>query len=1084
MPEIENRFTNITEYETTVNPDQEALKARIADLKFVAEATKSAIQSTGVLDEQNVHNFFRLMSTNYVRLRVPILFWTGQLLGFIEEGLTTNTIPVDIPSGEAIVAFLKHPVAHVRKIYPSLQTETDAQIISYLVFIPAAILLGHFIEKVSKPLHIGQAEAASFGWIPAEDSATPNGDQLLGRAFSFSFKGSSDLKGIDLQLPDPCDPPEQDPIQSLESEVTVTCIFVPRDHFGSAGLFVSFAATEQVQRKLGENWKLVVGPESGGAANFFFGEGGVVADGPAGLTVSASIEHLKKAEEEPEVIPLSATTRLELGHLSFLLEGSAKEFKAVARATDCALVMARDLHPVTERALPSSEIHLDFDLGLGFADGRFFFEGAVGLELTLPGAKTLGPLTVQALSVRLIPGGGESQADLSFEVLATFQLKFGAFLITVQKMGLGGEIDFFDDFRFGLRGPEILGILISSKVVKGGGFLGHSPTTGDYFGGLELTINEMVSVKAIAVIGTKMPDGSRGFSFAAIITVSDFPGINLGFGFRLTGVGGIIGLDRTFDIVKLEEKLKQGVLRNLLFPPDPVANATAILADIGAVFPAARDHSVFGLMFRICWGTEKLVIIDLAVIIAERIAVLGIVDVYFPRLDYAVVEVHVHVMADLDRGRKRLFARAEIINTSHIYNFKIKGSAAMLLTWGDDPVFILSFGGFNKRYQSNLPDGFPELNRLTIQLANSKRLQLTMYAYLAITSNSFQIGGGIQLKAGVSKFTIEGSLSVDALINFYTSPTFILDLDARLALKAWGVNLFTVHVEGTLSGGSPWHARGSATFSIWGFGHSVDFDEVWGDPADETTLPDVAVASELIAAFKDDRNWLAELPLQAEGLVTLRSLAPDEAAIFHPLSGLAVSQRVAPLNITLTRFGNARPQGQTRFSIEEISVGSGSELPNIAPIKEPFARSQFLEMTEDEKLQSPAFEKMDSGVRVGTGGMTHSVSVTKEMRYQTRKYNGEAHEFEPDSDQVVSHELLEQLLASGSAAAAPSAVKMRAPAPRVKVASFRYTVAEVSDQSPVIEQEFETYSEALELMRKRIASRPSDRTRLQILEVV
>jgi hypothetical protein len=1087
---VDNRFANIEAYRTTVNPDQEALSASIADLKAIYEAIAAVVKAGGesddALSEQVLHQYLRLMSINFIRLRAPFLFWSGQLLGFIEQGFSTDTIPK--PIGEAIVSFFKDPPAAIGQVYGSLETEEDARRISHGIFIPAGVLLG-FLYKRTKYLPINKPAAISYGFIPSSDSVTPNGDRLSERAFSFLIKGSSNLitgssDPKNGTPPDPCNPPDVPaPNKLLETDVSATFMMVPRQHFGRAGLFASFGGSGQLQLQLDDDWKLTLGPKSSGAIDFFFGEGGVDVGGPKDAAFSVSIEHLKKEEELPEIIPLTDKTRLEFGHLSFFAEGSLNGVKAIARARDCALVMASNNDAITERTVRTDQFRVDFDLGLGIADGHFFLEGGSGLEATLPGSKALGPLTVQALTVRLIPGGGPSKADFTFDVLATLQVKLGPLLITVQKIGLSAEIDFFDDFRFGFRRPEGLAILVNTDAVKGGGFLAHSPTTGEYFGALELTINESWSVKAIGVAGTRMPDGSRGFSFAAIITASGFR-LNLGLGFQLTGVGGIIGLDRTFNLDKLEAKLKQGILRNLLFPPNPVANATAILADITQVFPPARDHYVMGLMFRFVWGSEKLVTIDLGVIISghDHLTILGIVDVYFPLPKKALVEIHVHVMGDIDIRRKRIFVRAEIVNTSQIFGLTLKGSAAMLLTWGEDPVFILSFGGFNKRYEPQLPVGFPKLDRLLIQLADIKGLKVTLKAYLAVTSNSFQIGGSVDLKAGSGKFTIEGSLSVDALFQS-SHPTFIFDLDASITLKAWGVTLFKVHVSGTLEGGHPWHARGSASFSIWIFDFSVDFDEEWGDKGGEQSLPPVDVSEQMIAALSDGRNWNAELPAEAEGLVTLQpsTSVSDGNAVLHPLSGLSITQRVAPLNITLSRVGNAKPKGQNRFTIERVSVSNAGLETD--PIQEHFARSQFLDMTDDEKLGTPAFEKMDSGVRVGIARVLHGTPVTASMECETFVYRGKSGKTEKGAVKAVSEELLRRSLGIGAAASAPSAVRLRVPPPVVKVKSYKYVVVKVSDQSHVTAQPLNTYTEAVQAMRARVAAQPNEKTQLQVLEV-
>jgi hypothetical protein len=70
---------------------------------------------------------------------------------------------------------------------------------------------------------------------------------------------------------------------------------------------------------------------------------------------------------------------------------------------------------------------------------------------------------------------------------------------------------------------------------------------------LELAFVGLFTIKAIGVITTKMPDGSKGFSMLLILTL-EVP-IQLSFGFLLAGVGGLIGVNRTSRIDLLREGL-------------------------------------------------------------------------------------------------------------------------------------------------------------------------------------------------------------------------------------------------------------------------------------------------------------------------------------------------------------------------------------------------------------------------------------------------------------------------------------------------------------------------------------------------
>src|SRR4029079_1232047 len=172
-------------------------------------------------------------------------------------------------------------------------------------------------------------------------------------------------------------------------------------------------------------------------------------------------------------------------------------------------------------------------------------------------------------------------------------------------------------------------------------------------------------------------------------------------------------------------------------------------------------------------------------------------------------------------------------------------------------------------------DGFPKLERLSVPLTRGNNPKVRLECYVAITSNSFQIGGKLELAASAGKFSIEGFLAIEALIQT-GQPSLILDLDAKLQLKAYGVTLFAVRLTGTLSGTEPWHVKGKATFEIWIFDYSVSVDHTFGSPSTTPpALPAVDVRSQLLTALRDVRSWRADPPAPGLTLVTLRTSAAD-----------------------------------------------------------------------------------------------------------------------------------------------------------------------------------------------------------------
>ena len=100
-------------------------------------------------------------------------------------------------------------------------------------------------------------------------------------------------------------------------------------------------------------------------------------------------------------------------------------------------------------------------------------------------------------------------------------------------------------------------------------------------------------------------------------------------------------------------------------------------------------------------------------------------------------------------------------------------------------------------------------------------------------------------------------------------------------------------------------------------------------------------------------------------MVTLRPRTAAPAEVFlHPLGSLTVKQNVVPLEIEITKFGQAVPSGDRKFTITSVTVGGIGEEKN--PIRDFFAPAQYFEMSDDEKLSRPSFEQMTAGVGIAT----------------------------------------------------------------------------------------------------------------------
>jgi len=113
-------------------------------------------------------------------------------------------------------------------------------------------------------------------------------------------------------------------------------------------------------------------------------------------------------------------------------------------------------------------------------------------------------------------------------------------------------------------------------------------------------------------------------------------------------------------------------------------------------------------------------------------------------------------------------------------------------------------------------------------------------------------------------------------------------------------------------------------------------------------------------ALRQPDNWVTRLPAGQRPVVTLSPRAESPEILLHPLGTLEVKEMVVPLNLEISRFGQAAPAGARRFTITSVNIGGDEQAVN--HVRDFFAPAQFLELTEDEKLSRPSFEQMDAGV--------------------------------------------------------------------------------------------------------------------------
>jgi hypothetical protein len=410
------------------------------------------------------------------------------------------------------------------------------------------------------------------------------------------------------------------------------------------------------------------------------------------------------------------------------------------------------------------------------------------------------------------------------------------------------------------------------------------------------------------------------------------------------------------------------------------------VSDLKAFFPIVQGHFVVAPMGKIGWGTPTLISLELGIILdipSPQLTIIGVLRCVLPEESAPVLKLQVNFAGGIDLERGLIWFDASLFDSSLVV-FTLSGDMALRIGWGAQPLFVISVGGFHPSFKE-VPSDLTGMRRLSIALLSGENPRLVAQTYFAVTSNTVQSGARVELYAAACGFNIYGFLGYDLLIQF--SPFYLIaNLYAGLALRRGNDVIAGIDVSCELSGPTPWHARGNASFKVLFFSISIGFDVTWGDdaPALPTDTEDVL---QLVATAVDDvRNWRADLPANVAQTVSLRqSQTPAGMVLLHPFGVLAVSQKVAPLGMPIDKFGNKKPVGDTTFT--HARTGGGPSETE----REEFAVANFVSISDSEKLSRKSFERFASGLRLSAGdgattGAALPKDVTYEMSYVHRKH--------------------------------------------------------------------------------------------------
>jgi hypothetical protein len=454
-----------------------------------------------------------------------------------------------------------------------------------------------------------------------------------------------------------------------------------------------------------------------------------------------------------------------------------------------------------------------------------------------------------------------------------------------------------------------------------------------------------------------------------------------------------------------------------------------------------------------------------------------------------VIELNVDAVGIWDR-QSGDFSLDATIYDSHIAFVRLSGDVAIRCHSGEDSFFLFSAGGYHPEFAA--PPNFPKLQRLKIIFADSESFRLIMTGYLAVTSNTKQVGADVEFRIAKKGASLEIRLSFDAL--FTEDAGFIIDFDVEVKFKYKGKTFFGVSVSGRYTGPDPRRVVGELTIDLWLFSITWGFDCVEGEDRPPVELPAVDPLPDLVAALKNPQSWSAPLPDGSRMLVTFRNRPGSPDVLIHPLGEIGVRQQLLPLGIELERYAGGTVTGQRRFSITKAFVGK-DELTGLPAVNEQFAAADFLVLTDDEKLHRKSFDSMQAGVRLqpnalafgGQAPGTEGQVAVSEIDFEEIVIDADGNVVRKTKPKTLSPLVLTFAVAFGPAALsqlrAGGAERFASPGPAFRVADERFTVAKTDDLDPVDLAGMDGRSETAvrQALERHLRENPQDRGALQVV---
>ena len=516
----------------------------------------------------------------------------------------------------------------------------------------------------------------------------------------------------------------------------------------------------------------------------------------------------------------------------------------------------------------------------------------------------------------------------------------------------------------GLLPPQGIGLSLNAGPVSGGGFL-KIISDSEFAGVMQLKV---LGIGAFAYgLYQALPGGDP--AFVALIGIRlPPPGIQIGFGFAVSGFGGLVGINRRADTDLLRERLASGASGDVLFNDDPMRNAPKLLGDMAAFFPAERGVFLIGPTLQLNW--LYILKLDVGVFIElpgpRQIFVAGSARLIIGSEDFALVYLRMDFIGGIDFTKSLIFFDAALVNSHVLGIFRITGGVALRIAYGSNGYFLFTVGGFHPSFNPGTLE-LPRVARVGVSLSLGI-VWLKQEMYLAITSNTFQLGARVEAGIEIGPIAAHGWFGFDALIQFKPF-YFIARIEAGFDVEVFGVSLCSVRVAGQLSGPGPLVLQAEASVRILFVKVSADVTITLSSNPPEAVIAIPNLPRHLESELTRPDN------LRIDGDDHSVIVGPQQAGgkLFAPVGELVWEQKRVPLNLPIEKA-----EGIDLGGWHTLTITSG--LPDERPETDWFGVGTFLKLPDGEALNNARFAPQQSGLRIGAGAATFGAPELAEIK--------------------------------------------------------------------------------------------------------